>query len=93
MLPGALYRACGDRIKKIEQERRCVLCSAPPTYMVCLIEIDQFKSGPQYAGKRLWVCHAHHPNEKIDPEGKLNAHIHSIDTNLTWGPVYPCKFH
>ena len=90
----ALYRALSTRVKKVEKERHCVLCGAPPLYMLHLIEIDPFRaSSSGLGGMQLRVCREHHPNAAIAPKAdELHAYIRRMDPNLTFDRVYPYIF-
>jgi hypothetical protein len=90
----ALWRKAGKRANKVAKKRRCALCSAPPIYMLHLIEMDGTEPISPFAGRELHVCRAHHPNEKIGPKAdELHQLIKQMGGNLTYDRVYPYTFY
>lgn len=89
-----LFKAATTRIKKVEKERQCALCPAPPLYMLHLVAIDPEQAISPAAGVELHVCRAHHPNKEVGGKAdELHRLIKRIDKNLTYDRVYPYIFY
>ncbi len=89
-----LWKLGSARAKKVEKERHCAVCSAPPLYMLRLVAIDPAQQISPIAGTEIYVCGEHHPNKLLAPRAdELHQLIKRIDKNLTYNCVYPCAFH
>lgn len=89
-----LWKLGNARAKKVEKERHCAVCAAPPIYMIRLVAIDPTQPISAIAGSELFVCEEHHPNKELAPKaGELHQLIKRIDKNLTYNCVYPCALH
>ena len=88
-----LYRKANARMRKVEKKHHCLLCGAPPSYMLHLVEITHAETASPFAGTELHVCREHHPNEKFAPKAdELHKYIEHLDANLTYDRVYPYSY-
>jgi hypothetical protein len=88
------YQSAHKRADKVAKERRCACCSAPPMYMLHLIEMDGTQPISPFAGRELHVCRAHHPNEEVGQKAdELHELIKHMGKNLTYDRIYPYMFY